>query len=44
MAEGDKNMSEIELNEKNTIVQFWTDAKDSIFNVIFVILDKKSED
>jgi len=42
MTETDKSSSEIELEEKNSILQFWADAKDSIFNVIFVILDKKS--
>jgi hypothetical protein len=25
-------------------LQAWTDFKDAIFNVLFVILDKKSED
>lgn len=44
MEETDKNISEIELEEKNTVLQFWADAKDSMFNVIFVILDKKAED
>jgi hypothetical protein len=44
MEESSKINAEIGLEEKNTILQAWTDFKDSIFNVLFVILDKKSED
>ncbi len=44
MEDLDKGNEEIGLEEKNTLLQAWSDFKDSIFNVLFVILDKKSED
>lgn len=30
----------IGLEEKNSIIQAWINLKDSIFNVLFVLLDK----
>lgn len=42
--EEEKMNSEIGLEEKNTILQAWADLKDSIFNVLFVLLDKNSGD
>ena len=38
------NNTEIGLEEKNTIMQAWSDFKDAVFNVLFVMLDKNSGD
>lgn len=34
----------IGLEEKNSILQAWANLKDSIFNVLFVLLDKNDDD
>lgn len=34
----------IGLQEKNSIIQAWNNLKDSIFNVLFVLLDKNDDD
>ena len=44
MDKADANSNQIGLQEKNTIVQAWSDFKDSVFNVLFVMLDKNSDD
>jgi hypothetical protein len=34
----------IGLEEKNSILQAWANLKDSIFNVLFVLLDKNDDE
>ncbi len=37
------NPDEIALEEKNSILQAWDELRDSIFNVLFVMLDKEGD-
>lgn len=40
----DNNAADIGLDEQNPIFQAWRELKDSIFNVLFVLLDKNDDD
>ena len=44
MDSADTTNNEMGIEEKNTIVQAWSDFKYAIFNVLFVMLDKNSDD
>jgi hypothetical protein len=44
MEEPERVNSDIGLEERSGILQAWNDFKDAVFNVLFVILDKKAEE